>query len=219
MPRAGYSGTVKASGVAVVMTGEACTSLGGNRYQVTNSAKRIVDPNTNLVVLENGIASVLAYTFDHLFGIVSFPSAPTAPITVTGAYLPVESIAESKGFTVALSRDMLDTTSFDSAGARAKLAGLKDGTIKLDRVSAFDDIDTVTVGLQTVESRFAAGTPYVVELGLGGTDLFRAWCLTENLELGSAVDGLVTETVAFQLAPQPVTSSILTARASWAFSS
>ena len=68
MPRAGYTGTVKASGAAVVMTAEACTSLGSNRYQITNTAKRIVDPNTALVVLENGVASVLAYTFDHLFG-------------------------------------------------------------------------------------------------------------------------------------------------------
>lgn len=211
MAVAGYGCTVKASGAAVAMTAEACALVSGNIYQITNTAKRIVDPATTLTVYENGIASVLAYTFNYLYGIVTFPSAPTTPITVTGAYLPVASVAESKGFTISLKPDLLDVTSFDSSGARSKRLGLLDADFKLERLSMFDDIDPVTGGLQTVESRFAAGTAYLLEFGLGGVYTFRAWVIAGELEASAEHDGLVAESVSFSASPQR-------AGAAWAFS-
>jgi predicted secreted protein len=210
--KAGYTGTVKASGVAVVMTAEPLALVSGFVYQITNTAKRLIDPATALVVKENGVPSVLAYTVNYLYGIVTFPSAPTTPITVDGAYLPLANVAESKGYTLGLTQDMLDRTSFDSAGAMQKLAGLKDATVKLERVSINDDIDPVTGGVQSVESRFAAGTPYVIELGLGGTDSWRGWVTTAGVEIGASVDSLVAESVDFESSPQ-------LAGAAWSFSS
>lgn len=213
MPVAGYTGTVKASGVAVAMVGEAMTLLTATKFQITNAAKRIVDPSVAILIYANAILQpATAYSFNYLFGIVTFFAPPAAPVTIDGSYLPVATIAESKGFTISLTQEMLDRTSFDSGGAVRKLAGLLDASFNLSRVSAFDDIDPVTGGLQSVESRFDAGTVYVIEFGIGGVDLLRAWVVTENLELGSEVDGLVTEEVAFQSSPQA-------AGAAWAFSS
>ena len=46
-----------ATGSGTAMTGEAVTSLGGGVYQITNTAKRAINPNAAVTVLD-GVATV-----------------------------------------------------------------------------------------------------------------------------------------------------------------
>lgn len=205
MPVAGYTATVKASGAAVVMTGEATTSLGSQRYQVTNTARRIVDPATALVVRDGGTPiAATGYTFDYLFGIATLVSPPGGAVTIDCAYLPVYDVGEVRGFSFTGGSDVADT-SIHGTQARRKMKLLKDCSGSFDTLRMFsEDIDTSTGGTQSIQQWLAAGTAKLLEVDFGsGTERYlRAWILFEGLELSAAHDGLVEGTANFTGAHQ-----------------
>lgn len=204
MPNAAFSTTLKVSGAAVPVAAEACTSISGANpnklYQVTSAARRIWDPSAAIVVKDGGVAvSALLYSFDYLFGFIQFNGyVQVGAITVDGSYLPVASIAEVTDFSFSAKADMLDRTSYDSAGARNKLTGLIDSSGSMKALStALDDIDPVTAGNQTLFAVLTSGTPKLLEMKVGIYYL-RWWVLLESLEVSAAVAGLVESTWALQ---------------------
>jgi hypothetical protein len=203
MAIAGHTTRIKVSGVAVAVTAEATTSLGGGVYQVTSTSRRIWDPSAAITVKDGGVAvSAANYTFDYLFGKVTFSVLPAGAVTVDGSYLPVATLAEVKSFNFSGAADLLDTTTFDSAGSKTKTKGLKDASGSLTMLSTpLDDIDPVTGGVQTLNDVFTGGTVKVLE-ALLGTVYLRAFVVFESLEESAAVDGLVETTANFQTSPQ-----------------
>lgn len=94
----GYSADIYiASGTGTSMTGEAVTSLGSGVYQITNTAKRAIDPNSTLTVLD-GVATVAPqnYQVGWASGKITFTSGytPTGTVTVTGKYLSLSQAAQ-----------------------------------------------------------------------------------------------------------------------------
>ena len=216
MALAGYSTTLKVSGVAVPVTGEACGLISGtnpNRlYQVTNTARRIWDPTAAITVKDGGVAvSSALYTFDYLFGFIQFAGyTVTGSITVDGSYLPVASITEVSSFKFSGNANLADVTSFDSAGYRAKLATLKDGSGDFMAYSSpLSDIDPVTGGVQTLYTVLTGGTPKLLEANFGGgAQILRAWVLLKELSIDAAVDGVVESRWSFETAPQRAGASV-----------
>lgn len=185
MAVASWGSTLKVSGgTAVVITNEACTSLGGGVYQVTNTARRILDPATAIVVKDTGVTVASTfYTLDILFGKVTFVGyTPTGAVTVTGAYLTVTAVAEVRNFSIEMKADLADSTTFDSGGVRSKLPCLRDFVCSFEYLSTpVTDLDAGTAGTQTLQSWREAGTAKLVEIKLGAV-YWRGWGTFETSE-------------------------------------
>lgn len=201
MARAAWNTAVKVTGAAVGVTAEAAALLTGKRYQVTNAARRIIDPAIAVVVKDNGVtvsaANILA--IEHLFGIVEFQAAysVTGPVTLDFSYLPTYQVAECNAGSFEMSRDLLDSSVYESQW-RKKTPGLLDfaGTLKSLQIQLVD-IDTVTGGTQSIDSWLKAGTHRVLDVLFATGERLRAWVLFESHNITSELDGLVTVDIAF----------------------
>ncbi len=206
MALAGHASRLKISGAAVAVVAEAMTSLGAGVYQITNTAKRILNPAAATLpqFFDGGvpISSGNITALDLLFGKVTFSPAPAGVVTVTCEYLPVATLAAVKNFEFNADAGLVDATTYDSAGARAKVATLLDTSGMIEILSApIDDIDPITGGTQTLRALLNAGTPKLVEIQLGSYYL-RWWVVLENLKTAAEVAGLVETTADVQGQPQ-----------------
>ena len=206
MAIAGYTATVKATGAATAMTGEAVTLVTGTTYQITNTARRIMDPDTAVVVYDDATPLTVGtdYTVNYLFGIITLTGAPSGTVTVDGGYLAAYDVGELRGVSVTCTRDLADV-SVHGTQAKAHLPTLKDCSGSFNTLRYFfEDIDTDTGGTQSIQAWFAAGTPKLLEVDFGsGTQRYlRAWVMFEGLDLSAAVDGVVEGTANFQGAHQ-----------------
>lgn len=165
---AGYTVDIKKTGTPTTMTDEAMSSIATDTYQVTASTKRILDPDTTIVVEDNNVAvaaSNIEY-IDYLFGIVKFITAytPTEPITITGKYLPQSILAKYRNFTLTMTMDPIDNTDIPAAQANSghrtfDPAGLK--TVTLETSGVYDS----TNGYRT---DLVARTTLVIEVNPDG---------------------------------------------------
>jgi len=203
MPTPVYGGSLKASGAAVVITAEACTSLGGGVYRVTNAARRTLDPAASFVVKDNGVTVGAGfYTLDLLDGRITFSGyTPTGAITLDGSYLPVAAVAEVRKWSISGKRDLVDVTVLESGQARVKLPTLLDCSGSFESLALpTADLDAVTVGTQSLDSRRVAGTAMLLEINFGAS-YFRAWVLLESSESQADTAGVVTFTHTWQASP------------------
>jgi len=210
MAAAGHKTTLKISGTGVVTTGEATTNLGSNRYQITTAARRIVDPNASLVVRDGGTPiATTGYSFDYLFGIATLTAPPGGAVTVDCTYLPTQSITEVAEFNFNGSADLLDSTTYETTGARSKKTGLVDcaGSFRGYALPNLD-VDSGSGGTQSLESFRSAGTAKLLEASFDdGAGILRAWVMLEGIETSASVDGLVEVTGNFQGAAQKAGAS------------
>jgi hypothetical protein len=209
MAIAGHTTTLKVSGTAVPVTGEATTALGGGKYQVTSTARRIWSPAAAITVKDAGSpVSASLWSFDYLFGIITFSGyTPTGAVTVDGSYLPVAAIAEVFSFSFSAKADLLDTTSYDGGAARLKAAGLLDASGSFSaRSLPTADVDPGASGTQSLHGFLLAGAPKLLEANFDGS-ILRAWVMLEGVEQTAEVAGLVEFTANFQLATQTAGAS------------
>lgn len=184
----GYLARIKVSGTATALTDEPTTDLGDGRYQITDSAKRVLTLDT-VVVEDGGVPTVESYTIDRLNGIINFGSVAVRTITVTGNYFPMSVAAEANEFSLNLSANNNDTTRFIDDGYVRREQGLKsaDGTI-----SEFYLIDAYFA------NKLISGDPVVLELYPDGTEKISLFAMLNSDEIASAVDGVVTSSVGFE---------------------
>lgn len=224
MANVGYSTTVKVSGTAVPVTGEACAFSSGagasQVFQVTNSARRIWDP-TVAVIVKDGVTVLTPgtqYTFDYLFGKIQFVAyTPVGAIAVDGSYLPTNAIAEARKLSFVQSRDLFDRTTFDSAGVRQRVALLQTVKGNLRGLALItDDLDAGVGGIQSLESFFTAGGAKLLEFRLGGVgNFFRAWVLFSGLMEDVPFDQVLEAGIDFEGTVFGVTGQNRGAAAGW----
>lgn len=191
MALAGKGSALKKSGASSAMANEPMTSLGGGAYQITSTARRVVDPAVAVVVEDAAVpvASNL-WRFDYLFGIVTFSGySPGGAITVDANYLATADAAEVRSVALSMARDQGDDTVMGDA-ARSKLPLLKDLTGSAS-VLAHPSVDWLAL--------MNAGTPVLLEFRPASTgEFFRAWVLVSGFDEGATFDGLVETTVNFE---------------------
>lgn len=201
MAVAGFNCTVKLTGTSTSMTTEACTSISSTVFQVTNTAKRILDPDTALTVYDNG--SPVAdgdVTIDYLFGKITFGSPPTAPVTITANYLPTHAVAEGRSFSIQQTRDELESTAFNTTGVKSFILGLKQASGSIEGLDMLDtDIDA-GAGSVVPATLHSAGTVKVLEVYLGGGTLgtWRGFVLLSGLQNDSSVGELAKGTITWK---------------------
>jgi hypothetical protein len=194
---AGYLATVSVTGTATTMTGEA-VSGGGVTWQITNTAKRIVDPASALTVLD-GASTVnpSTYTFDYLTGTVTLGGAPTGVVTITGKYLPVRQIAQAYEADVTLTKNLVDTSLLGTEHTqRTTTLGDISGSFACydSGLNVYTDVDLAQI--------LVDGTAKVIDLDWNGTNYLRFFAQFETIESSMAVDGVQTATASFSMSAQ-----------------
>lgn len=103
------------SGTGTTMTGEAVTSLGSGVYQITNTAKRAIDPNSTLTVLD-GVSTVppANYQVGWASGKITLTNGYTlgGTMTVTGKYLTLSAAAQGTEWSVTPDVTLQETQTF-----------------------------------------------------------------------------------------------------------
>lgn len=101
---------------ATAMTNEATTAnLAKTVFTIDAAAKRFVDPDTAIVIdYPDNATPVTSYaTFQKPGGVVTWASTPgTGSVFITGAYLAIAQVGECQSWTLDISNDFVDTTSF-----------------------------------------------------------------------------------------------------------
>lgn len=104
-----------ATGTGTAMTGEAVTSLGSGVYQITDSAKRAINPTAALTVLD-GVATVPAQNYEVVWGTgkIRLTNGYTlvGTMTVTGEYLSLSQAAQGYEWTLDVQTDLEETQTF-----------------------------------------------------------------------------------------------------------
>lgn len=201
MATAAHNCSVYYTGTSTAVAGEACsvvTGTGGLVYQITDAAKRIIDPNEAVTVYQAGVDVTSTVAINYLFGQITFgvDPAPDA-ITIDVNYLPRHEITNAREFSVSFASDIVDTTVFNGDAARKKIQTLIDASGSLTSYEAA----LTDYGGGKLSEWFTNGTSKVLEFGLVD-ETVRCWATVESLEPSAAVDGVVELSVGWTLDAQ-----------------
>lgn len=182
----GVDTSILVSGTGLSMTDEATTNTTGNVFQITNAAKRLLDPEAAVVVEVGGVAADPGdYELDRLFGRVTFDSAPGGAVTVTGTYLPVAAVGTATSFGISRKATNQETTPLGAAGrAVTRQQTMKDVSGSIGR---FDEADDLFV------DALLSGATIAVQLNLNGAPHRRMWALLDSTDTDGEADGLLEE--------------------------
>lgn len=189
---------MKRSGTSTSFTDEAASLVSGQTYQISDEAKQVWDRSVPVTVKDDGVEvdpTDIAHV-DYLFGKVTFAPgySVSGPVTISGSYLPMQTVAGAYSYTLNQTIDVLDDTDFEHAkttGHRSRTYGLHDVSVSLSR---WDDLskDFIT----TAE----AGEAVVLEIQPGdGNRKFRGFMLVESAGRSGDVSALEEEELSFQL--------------------
>ncbi len=197
---AGFNTALKVGGTSTAFTGEATTNTTGDSYQITNTAKRVLDPTVAITVYD-GVTPVVPTVIDWLFGVVTLPAPPVGAVTIDGSYIPLLTVAQGQAATTDTSVDALDASVFGSRD-RVFVAGLRTLTIELETLDTLDtDLDSS--GDTWTWNAKASGVAILVQVDWAGdgANLSRCWSLISGTSVGSVVDDLVNGKISIQSAP------------------
>lgn len=114
-----------ASGIGATMTGEAVTSLGGGVYQITDTAKRAIDPNSTLTVLD-GVSTVPPANYQVSWGAgkITLTNGYSlgGTMTVTGRYLSLAQAAQGTDWTLDVEVALEESQTFGDSWKERTLA-------------------------------------------------------------------------------------------------
>jgi hypothetical protein len=196
---AGYDTTLKVGGSSTTLTNAACTKITANTvYRITNASQRVLDPDVAVVVesdpLANGTWGVIAATVDYFTGTVTVAAQlVTALVRVSGAYIPLYTIAFARSSDFNLTVDELDVTVYGDEW-REFIMGMVRGELSFEVVSdAEDDLDG---GGRTLQAIMDTRDTTFIEFQPGGQGrYFRFWAFLRSVARQAPVDGLLTSSL------------------------
>lgn len=204
MAIAGFRAALRRAQNSTTLTDEACSQVSGNIYQITSASKRVLNPEVTITVKEDGVASSQVSSIDLLRGRVTFSGAPTTPVTITGAYFPLdltqsvtaEVVPEVVSAVLSASRALPDASVYGS-GIAERMHGLRDAEVNLTFLShSGASVATALFGL-TPE------TECVLDLSMpadASTSVrIRAYGVVENITTTASVDGRLEHTAVFKV--------------------
>lgn len=192
------------AGTPTATTGEATSNTTGNTYRIDDVTKRVIDPRVTVTVNENGSPTAQDVTIDYLRGLITFPSAPTTPVTVSYTYLPQARIGCPKSWEISLQRTNLDRTCFllsgdTDAGAMKRMLGLFDASGSMTSI----DITGTVVSTETLRDVFrgAANDELLFFKVRMATDwVWVGWIVFEEMTHNVEIDNIVEGTFSWNLA-------------------
>ena len=139
---AGYSAKILKVGTSTTLTDEAMSVVSGKTYQITDSAKRVLNRAVAVTVEDNSVTVSAANieSIDYLFGRITFVSSytPTTPITISGAYYPMATVGCANTFSLTQTANANDVTcpseAQSNSGHRVFDYGLKNVSVELSGI-------------------------------------------------------------------------------------
>jgi hypothetical protein len=170
----------------------ATTKLVANtKYQVTLPANRRISPAVNPVVEVNAtgvgswvVADPSTYTFDYLFGIVTFNSdqGSAALVRVSAAAMYVVPAGLIREITLSFSNDIVEQTVLSDAGYRKRMATHTDFSAEATGYTPMmQDLDGVFDNLY-LDNKLENGASLFLEVAMNGGPTFRAWVKVESAD-------------------------------------
>lgn len=197
---AGYNTTLKVGGTPTTMTNEACTKITANTvYRITAASKRVIDPDTAVVVqsdpLADGTWGTISATVDYFTGTVTVADqGGTALVRISSAkYIPLHTVAYARGADLSITADELDVTVFGDSW-RKFIMGVIRGELSIEVASDAEDIlDGASGTLQAlVDSR---ETAFVEHQPGGQGRYFRFWAFLKSVKRDAPVDALLSSSL------------------------
>jgi hypothetical protein len=204
---AGYNADLYITGTSTAMTDEACTEVSGTVFQITNTAKRILDHDVAIVVKANAVVQSGNYTIEANFGIVTFTdgSHTGETITVTANYLPRHNVAQIRSETLTITWVTGDTTAQQDPAQRVILTQ-KQVSFSVDAVQLLDV--TFDGGTTELDDVISAGNAVVLEFQhLGASsNVYRARGVGDSMSISNnGPAGVAGSTLNFVSAARGVT--------------
>jgi len=192
----GYKALVKAESSQIGFTAEATTTSDNQTYTITDTAKNIWAFNSTVTVLDGGVPTVEAFTFNRLNGSVTFGTVDGGRvITLTGTYVTLTNVAEAKEFSFDGETDMLDNTVFQES-ERGFQPTLVTAQATLGK---FYSIDNFFIDM------LLDGTTKVIELYADSTDdPFRFYANVADNSLSISIEDLSEESITLQATNQMI---------------
>lgn len=112
---AGYVATIKRQGTSTVAAAEATTQVGATQtYEITDTARQILDRSVVPIILDNGaaVADADIESIDYLFGRVTFVAGyvVTGPVTLDINFFPTTELCGANSFTLTQTAEGVDIT-------------------------------------------------------------------------------------------------------------
>ncbi|MDD5229916.1 MAG: hypothetical protein PHC43_01150 [Candidatus Marinimicrobia bacterium] len=177
MATAAFNAVIKTPGISTTFsTSETFSNVSGTIYQIDDTDKRVWDRDIAPTVYLDGIVSTPS-AVDYLFGKVTVSTAGT--VTVSGNYLPMSEKTSFNSYTLSLSGDVLDKTTFDNNGAgyKRRQQGLLDASLTLAGFQNpwFYDFTDTTADLEVAIAITGDASTLTITAGSGSTvgDLIR----------------------------------------------
>jgi len=174
----GRQASIKVGGTPVAMTDEPLSDLGDElTYQISNTAKQAFDPETAIAVKDGGVdVDESAYTVDYAHGIIVFQSTPVGAATVSGAYVPLLSVAEARGVDTDQTPEKVDVSHFGDLSKR-QLYSRHQCSISFEHLHGnSEDLDAGAGSFKLGET---IGSTIFVEVN-DGSEKLRGWFLLES---------------------------------------
>lgn len=151
---AGYTASVKISGTSTVMTAEPTALVTGKTYRIVSAAKRMIDYNSPITVLVTAVdQTAQVESIDYLNGTVTFKAAynPGGAVTITGAYLPLTTLARGRSFSLSQNAAEIDETDYETAQANGGWKTFSQGlkTVSLEIGAVFDNTQAFVTAMGT----------------------------------------------------------------------
>lgn len=188
--------TIKMAAHGLVVGDLICNTTRGSAYRLvltrpdadTITVAAVTSQASGDVIEKYPTEAATLYTLNRLNGSVTYGSATSRVIKISGDYLPMTTAAYASQMTRNDACELLDKTVFGD-DHRKRTAGLKAASGALTNFYSADE--TYTAALE-------AGEPIVLEDRPISTDEpNRTWALLESSEVAAAVDGLQTQVVSW----------------------
>lgn len=193
----GKQASIKVGGTSTAMTAEAMTDSGdGLTFQITNAAKRAIDPDKTVAVAVDGVtADATAYTVDYAHGKVAFSESQSgSTVTISANYLPLLSVAEANAVDIDMGYSTVATPRFGDSADRS-LPNKAFCSVTLEHLHADNaDLDD---GAATKTWRSMRGNVVFLEVREeDGGEALRGWFLLESnkksISISEAIGNSVT---------------------------
>lgn len=183
---AGKTVVLKISGDGLPITSGLSTT-DDTIYQITNAAQRVLNPD-NLIVQVDGSAPTEPYVINYLNGTITFQSADTRDVTVTGEYLPMTAIGSAREASHSEECALLDASVFGVEYVK-RTQGLK---------SASGTITEIDITDTTFLDALREGKPVILEDRADESGEPNRWkILLEEIEESADVTDLQTRTISW----------------------
>lgn len=178
-----------ATGAGTSMTGEAVTSLGGGVYQITDAAKRAINPNAALTVLD-GVSTIPAsnYSVGYGAGKITLTGGYTlgGTMTVTGSYLTLAQLGQGFEWSMDVEVQTEETHTFGDTW-KERTAVMKSASVAFQRFYS-DGYFTTNIGTFFVLALY---------INVSGADRWLCAARCPSFNINAPENGVLRENVQF----------------------